>query len=255
MLLFRRILKFRDGSDTQQELRSVPRYTVGPAFPARCKLGAVGRDEHGQEVAGGRMRDWGCRLIDVSTTGCRIAMNSGLIVKRGDAVRLDVALGGRQLVFPCQVAHYRWGSEHSVCGLSLDLKGAAAPRAYLQMIESIAIGATLRPDLKTKQLPEAPGLKAERFVAHPIGSLLVWHKQDDFVPVYFDLELREHFLRGARTGAIEILPKSAGATGNVTPAQRAEILEHFGWVLPHLGNEVPPDVRELLAIVAKAQGV
>lgn len=247
MLLFKRILAFRK-DDSPADRRVGLRYSVSPRFPLKTVLNVIGRDEQGHllPTSDGRGRDWSGRLVNISSTGARLQVPPTVCSQRGDICVLKLDLEGNQLELPGHIAHVVERRDSIVYGLTLEPVQSAQRATYDQLIELIALGATLRP---TRPLqPHDAHYLVEQYAGEPGAQLDVWRRYAGRDVAAFEFRLRDYRVRGcAGQAGLEYLPASESADAvPIPPEQSAEIHRLFNWVVPNLPTVVPIDVREFL---------
>lgn len=253
MLFFKRILNTKKSADEPAERRGGQRYAISAEFPLKAVLNITGRDERG-ELLKGRSADswdWSGKLINLSVTGARIQLPPAVVARRGDPCKLLLSLDGYDLVVPGEVAHISSRSDSQIYGLALNTRGEIVGRAYQQLLELIAIGATLQ--LSKPPQSDPSGYLLERYEGDYFSSLDVWREYVGRIPAAFDFQIRECRVRGlADQSPLQFLIGSDPAQAQpASPAQGAEIERFFRWAVPNIGEGVPKDVRDFLQRYAR----
>ncbi len=246
MLFFKRILKEPEGGKTvpRKERRGPPRLPINAEFPLTAMLGF---DRRGGTVApmgrpGGSV--WKGRLLDCSEVGARIVLGPAALASRDGFCQLRLGLDGFNLTVPCEVANLRVESDGVHFGLRHEFKDEAVRNAYRQLLEIIALGATLKPLRKTK--PDDSGYLVEQYVGTQT-RLMIWRERSDREVAAFEFLLKDCLVRAAREQPVQYLSGAdATAAQPAPPAKALEIQRLFNWVMPNLAPAVPDDARNFL---------
>lgn len=248
MLFFKRILDVGTIPAHPAERRVATRFSVNREFPIQAVLNIAGRDEHGVPLKPRDREgwDWPGRLVDLSTTGTRLQVPLTVLVQREDPGRLKLDVQGYKLEIPCYIKHVTERKDSNVLGLGLDLRDPATQAAYRQLIELVALGASLK--LVRPLKSDQSGYLLEEYAGEPASHLSVWRQKKDRELTAFEFLLKDCFVRGLRgTHRLECFAGTDAGTGRaVTPAQAAEIQRLYQWVVLNLARVVPADVRAFL---------
>ncbi|MBI2518560.1 MAG: PilZ domain-containing protein [Opitutae bacterium] len=279
MLFFRRILNFkRDYLSRLRDKRKARRYPVGPGFPLKAVINLIGTDDadEANKYELGDGRNWAGRLVDFSSTGVSLQVLPAAMTARGERTRLHLTLEQHELEIPCTVAHFRTYREYAVCGLSLQFPDINTQKAYLQLLESVVMGATFAPLRFTGRLRNPPGLDREQYQSDSDARLFAWRDKRTGNVDSFELYVADHCVRGdaislerrqtawGRPGSnvrheqpfadVYTRQKTANAT-KVALADPAfvpsaglhyEVRQLFRWVVPNLAKQVSLDVRRFM---------
>lgn len=246
MLFFKRILNVGTTA-APSERRNNGRFAVKSGFPAKTVLNIIGRDESGQSLKpkDGKGWDWTGRLLDVSYSGARIQLPPTVLARRGDACDLKILLEGYELHMPAMIAHISQRRDSFVFGLTLNSPASPHARAFRQLVELIAIGATMRPGRPLQ--PDASGYLVEEFVSEPDSRLLIWRHFAGREVAAFEFQLKDSRVRGeAGRNQLEYLTGSESAGRPASKPQGEEILRLYQWVVSNLAASVPADVSDFL---------
>jgi len=147
---------------------------------------------------------------------------------------------------PCHVAHIQQQDDGVIFGLEHDIKDDATLEAYGQLIEVLALGATLKARYSEPVLDKSDYL-VEQFANDRPARLTVWREKTTRGVVAFEFLLKENILQAATGQAMEYLT-ATDATGAVraTAQKSMEMQRLYSWVLPNLPDEVPADVKAFL---------
>ena len=251
MLFFKRILKEPpaepepvDEVPPPVERRKAPRFKVHPDSPLKVVLSFIGRDETGKPMSHSRHGwNWRGRLLDCSEHGVRLQMGPVVKAVTGDDGELIVEMEDFHLTVPCHIANIVEQPAGLVFGVKHDITGEADWKAYRQLLEVIALGATLKRQFKRTK-PDESGYLVEQYASDRPARLTIWRDKDDQTPAAFEFLLKDSLVRGA-AGELQCLAGADGANA-ATPAQAGEIRRLFHWVVPNMSPAVPADVRKFL---------
>ena len=250
MTFFKRILKEPEPVATEAprvERRSVPRFAISPQFPLKAVLSFVARDESGAPMSNTRHGwNWKGRLIECSELGARMQLGPGIRAEPAENCDLKLSVQAYEISVPCHIANLSEPPEGMVLGLVHDLSDAAVRRDYLQLLEIVALGSTLKLQPKADQ-PDASGYLVEVYASGRPSRLTVWRHPANGAVAAFEFQLKENLVRAAAGHGAEFLADVDG-TGS-RPASNEQCLEIgrlFTWVVPNLAAVVPEDVRAFL---------
>jgi len=252
MQFFKRILNFKEAGAASAERRSGQRFAPSAKFPLKAVLNVAGRDDTGavlQNSRGGGW-DWGGRLVNFSDCGARMQLPPSVVAARGDPCRLKLSLEGYDLSLPSRVANVREQNDSILFGLTLDIPDEGTRRAYRQLLELVALGATLKP-VPASAKADASGRLVEQYAGDTRARLRVWRDQACRVVTAFEFMLKDCGVRGSAGSGLEYLTGSKPEEARrAPPSQTAEIHRLFHWVVPNLAPAVPADVRKFLQAYA-----
>jgi hypothetical protein len=278
VLFFRRILNFkRDYLARLRDKRKARRYPVGPGFPLKASVSLIGTDrpEEFLQRQPDRGCDWAGRLVDFSSTGARLQLPPAVMTARGERTRLRLTLEQRRLEIPCTVAHFRVHRDYALCGLALQFPDLDTQKAYLQLLESVVIGATFAPLRSTGLLRNPPGFEREQYQSDGDARLFAWREKRSGNLDSFELMMVEHCVRGEARVLERRHEVGRPGGGNrqehpevdvytrqktVHPARvalfdpsfalsagaHAEVRQLFRWVVPNLAKQVSLDLRRFM---------
>jgi hypothetical protein len=246
VLLFRRIFNFEKAKVEQlTEQRLNNRYTPGGAFPMQAWL-VAGGSEHpakAQNISGN-----GIGLLLVAPA---------LEPAEGQTVRVRLSLGTHQQVLHGQVVHVRPEARGTYCGVGLTFGDFLAHKAYLQLLQPIAIGQSLAAVPAERVVQNEPQFIKQVFRGEEQSMLTVWLDKSFGTPLHsFEFQMQDYFCRAdARTSVLEAYVREAtdshkGKLSNpvfdTSGGLNDEIRQLFRWILPNLSRAVPDDVRAFL---------
>ena len=248
MLFFKRILG-KSEPDVPPDRRIGIRFAVGVKFPVKVILNTQGRDEMGQPLKSKDNFgwDWSGRLINLSFLGARMQVPATMHAHLGDACKLKFELEGYQLTLPGSIIHISERRDSIVYGLQLDINDDESGRAYRQLVDLVALGATLKP-AQPAAPDESSGYLIEQYAGEDRSRLDVWRDHANRSVVAFNFRLKHCWVRGLHGRAeLEYFVDAKDESIQVAPkAQVAEIHRLFHWVVPNIATAVPSDVRDFL---------
>jgi hypothetical protein len=245
VLLFSRILDFEENQIKEVERRREQRYAPGKPFPLQATIEVDGEPRS-------------AKIIDLSPGGAGLQV-SGPSYHRGSPAKLHFMLGDAWMEFACTIAHVRTLASGCRLGLTAGFTSFAEKKAYLQLLQPIAIGGLFRivPADEVNQLD--PGMHKTIFTGRPGTELNVWRQGDAGGQLYsFFCEMDDYLVQGAR-GADEMHITSkkymidpgrskAGAPSfrKLPAAMKDEIRLLFRWTMLNLPRDMPADVRAFM---------
>ena len=247
MLFFKRILDVRK-SAAVSERRGGSRYAVKTGFPVKTVVNILGRDEQGHALKSrdGQGWDWAGRLLDLSFTGARMQLPPTVLARRGDACHLKLDVQGYELVVPAKVAHIAERRDSFLFGLALDTSASQTQAAFRQLVELVALGATLKQRRPLR--PDDSGYLVEEYAGEAGSHLVIWRHLAGRDVAAFEFRLKDCAVRGL--AGRNVLECYAGADpAAARPASGAkgeEIQRLYQWVVLNLAPAVPADVRDFL---------
>lgn len=258
VLLFKRILNFKKTSADPSDKRKATRYPIGPAFPFKAVLTLMAHDDEG-ELVHDKLREqvWAGRLTNLSETGANIHLHAAAVAKRGEPCLFKLSLGDYELEFSATIAHFRVYQQHTSCGFSFDFPDFESKKAFLQILEPVAIGASLNelPPNKVKQ--DTAGLHKTQFEGTPGSLLTVWGPESGEEVHSFDFRMNTYGVRWSEGmaeveayGLSKLNPEGKKTNSpfvHLTPAELEEVRWLFCLAVPNLSKAVPLDVRKFLA--------
>lgn len=247
MLFFKRILDVKKLS-TPSDRRGGSRFAVKQGFPIKTVLNIHGRDENGHllKSSDGEGWDWTGRLLDISFSGARMQLPRTVSAVRGDICHLKIDVQGFEVTVPAKLAHIADRRDSLVFGLALNTPASASAPAFHQLVELIALGATLR-QVRPLQ-PDDSGYLVEEYAGELGSRLVIWRHLAGRDVAAFEFLLKDFLVRGlAGRSQLECLAGAdpAGARP-VSGAKGAEIQRLYQWVVCNLAPAVPADVCHFL---------
>lgn len=253
MSFFKRILKPADEPKpvARPERRGGRRHLINPEFPLLAVLSFSGRDVGGNPATSKRAAwNWKGRLVDFSEAGARIQLAPSVLAASGDFCDLRLNLEGFALVVPCHITNMRVERDGVFFGLQHVITDEVTRDGYRQLLEIVALGATLKPRTKTPKLDES-GYLVELYASDLPSRLKVWRQEAGQAVAAFEFLLKDSLVRAAKGQELEFLPGAAAGPGRrISSTQATEIQRLFHWVVPNLAPVVPRDVRDFLQVYA-----
>lgn len=252
MLLFKRILNAATGSNASREKRRGNRYPINPAFPLRAVLSLTGRDNFGNplKAADNKGWDWKGHLVNFSSTGARMELPPAALAARGDDCQLKLSLDRYQLVIPSRVAHLKEHRDHVVFGLELNLTESETRRAYRQLVDLVALGASLK--LAESDRVDDSGYLVEKYGGKEDALLTIWRDSAEQMITAFELKVKEYYIRGTSKNR-KLHYFATGADKELKPvavSMNGEMQRLFQWIVPNITDAVPADVQNFLKLHA-----
>ena len=236
MQFFKRILQAPEKAVVPEKRAGGLRLVVTEEFPLRVGLGQAERNTW----------NWKCRLLNCSEPGLRIETEARVAVVTGAPCRLMLDLEGFELVVPCTVSNQRRQGERMFVGLKQAVADAGTQAAYRQFLEIIALGATLRLNVRRSQ-PSSTEYLVEQYVSVRRSCLNVWRYPATAMVAGADFILRDCLVRVIAGRPLEYYAGiDASAAPRAAPDQALELHRLFKWVVPNLSLSVPGDVRDFL---------
>ena len=232
---------------SQAERRVDRRFPINPVFPLKAVLNYVGRDHTGAPMSVSRQGwNWKGRLLDCSYTGARLQLGPGLNAIVGESCDLKLSVQEFELVVPCHVGNIQEEGDDVIFGLEHDRMNDATLAAYGQLVEVLALGATLKPRHK-EPVADKTGYLVEQFANDRPSRLTVWREKTSRGVVAFEFLLKEHIVQAASGQPMEYLTGTEVTGAEPATALKAmEIHRLYTWVLPNLPDDVPADVKAFL---------
>jgi len=245
MLFFKRILKYEPEVVARQELRLAERHKVESRTPIKASLHVRGHD-------------YAITLLNMSIGGAGAQIAGPFDLNPGELCAVRFELGGNTLELNGTVAHEVSDPMRSKLGITFKFADFSEKKAYLQLLEPVAIGASLKPDAAPASRPKEQGLLTHQYSGPNDTRLTVWRQYVGQAVHGFEFRLANHFLRNSSTpGVLEVFasddPAHEHKQGYDVPAlkrvdtEAAEIRQLFLWIVPHMNPAVPDDIRDYLA--------
>jgi hypothetical protein len=264
--LFKHILDFKKSAMAKlRDKRKTKRYYVGPAFPLKATIVLPDTDTTGRKAKSGDKpdagRNWGGSLFNMSNVGLSLQLPPAAVATRGEKTSVTLSLDGHELKLPCTIAHFRVQNATAYCGLTLDDGTLTQSKAYLQLLEAVALGSTLAP--AEGMAHDRPGLRSERYKSARPAILTAWRDEEKGELVGFELVLGDHCLHGeAKRPALEIFSSKAAGKAAAWSApgfgvsdgvENEELRKLFRWIALNLSRAVPTDLREMMRFFAHSR--
>lgn len=244
MSIFRRIFNFEKSKVEQLEKRQNQRYVPGRDFPLKASIRYAGQDL----VTG---------IQDVSSNGVGLLVAKDKALAAGVHVRLDLTLGAHRLEIEARIAHAKAQPDGIYLGLGLIFREFEVQKSYLQLLQPVVIGQSLKPMVADTFIQGDPRYAKQAFIAEPDSQLTVWREATPDSPLHrFEFMMHDSFCRGVirpGTNAPYSLEsrEAAGARAGEPVFETSgglhdEIRQLYRWVLPNLSSAVPTDVRQFM---------
>ena len=244
VLLFSRILDFEENETKETERRLEQRYVPGRPFPLYATIEVDGEPRN-------------ARILDLSPGGAGLQV-AGPTYSAGSSVKLHLMLEESWMEFPCTIAHIRTLPVGCRLGLAARFENFAAKKAYLQLLQPVAIGSVLRPSPPDEVRQDDPANHRLVFTGRPGTELNVWRQGDSLGELFsFLWQMDDYLVRGDTTvGVVDIVSrkymmtpsrtKTAPSFRKLPVGVKDEIRRLFRWTMMNLPKEVPGDIRTFL---------
>jgi hypothetical protein len=258
MLLFKRILNFTKNSVAASEQRGAERHAVGAGVQFKTEVTLLQHDEAGKaDPRGRRGPSLVGKVINLSTLGASIHLPAAAVAHQGEACGVRLSIGDYVMDIPGKVAYFRTYPGHTTCGVAFEFDFFEVRKAYLQLLEAVALGASLLPVKASELKPDATGLDKEIYRGKDGAQLSVWRTEADGDIQRFDFRMNDYGVRwslgqteletyasGMKTPGKKTL-RAAGAP--LTKAEHEEVSWLFCLAVPNLAKAVQADVRKFLS--------
>ena len=253
MLLFKKILETEATVVRPDDKRKLPRYAVGEGFQFKTTLTLFHGD--GKGATGRKGKDWSVTTVNLSATGANVRLSLAAVAFPREKCCLKFSLGDYHLEIPGTIAHFRYGAQHSLCGIHFNFPDAETHLSYLQLLEPVFIGDSLLPFAAGGETRNG---NTEHYGGNPLTTLTVNREAPGGAIIGFDLRMR-HYMVGWVKGSPELEvyglgeadPSSEPSTTPLlvalTPEEDEEVRWLFCLAVPNLTKAVPADVRAFLA--------
>ena len=244
MLLFRRIFNFEKAKVAQLEQRLNTRYTPGASFPLQAKL----------DVAG---HDWPAKVQNISGNGIGLLVARDATVSAGQSARVQLLLKDYHFSIDARLAHVKPQAKGIYCGTGMVFGDFMVQKAYLQLLQPIAIGQSLQLVAADRVIQNEPQFIKQVYRGESDCVLTVWLAMTMGTPVHsFEFRMHDYFCRAKiETGVLEAYQleatdshkaKLTNPVFDTTGGLQDEIRQLFRWIVPNLSQAIPDDVRAVL---------
>jgi len=244
VLLFRRLFDFGEEGLKQRELRLNQRYTPGAGFPLRAALSCDGRSCPGL-------------LQNISGSGLGLLVDRAATVTADQAVTVELELDGNRIDLPARLAYVAPQDDGILCGVGFVFDDFQRQKAYVQLMQPIAIGRSLRPVPAERVGQNEPQFVKQVFRGEYATTLTVWLAPTAGTPMHsFEFRMDEYFCRAdlasgrLESYALEAADSHKGKLSNpvfdASGGLNDEIRRLFRWLVPNLSPAVPDEVRAAL---------
>ncbi len=241
MLLFSRIFNFEKAKVAQLEQRLNTRYTPGPAFPLQAKLNVAGQE-------------WPAKVQNVSGNGLGLLIGPEAAVAVGQPARVLLLLVDYQFELEGRLAHVKPQARGIYCGVGLNFGDFMVQKAYLQLLQPIAIGQSLQPVAADRVIQNEPQFIKQVYRGESDCVLTVWLAMTVGTPLHsFEFRMHDYFCRAKmQTGVLEAYQLEASDSHKAkltnpvfdsTGGLQDEIRQLFRWIVPNLSQAIPDDIR------------
>lgn len=249
MLLFKRILNFKRTKVDDSEQRGAERHAVGANVQFSVTLQLARHDEQGRPDPRGRQGpDLPAKVVNLATLGASVQLPPSAKANHGETCLFKLRLEDYHLEVPGTVAYFRHFPSHATCGVAFAFDLFEIRKAYLQLLEPVAIGASLAPVKAGEIKPDATGLEREVYRGKDRAQLSVWRAGADGEIQRFDFRMNDYGVRWSHGQAeLETYSVTARDSGALSRAEHEEVSWLFCLAVPNLAKAVQADVRKFLA--------
>jgi hypothetical protein len=259
MLLFKRILNFTRAKVDDSEQRGAERYLVGANVQFTATVRLARHDERGRPDARGRQGpELAAKVINLSTLGASVQLPAEAVAHHGENCLFKLSVEDYRLEIPGKVAYFRSYPAQTACGVAFAFEFFEVRKAYLQLLEAVATGASLLPVKANEIKPDATGLDKEVYRGKDNAQLSVWRAGADGEIQRFDFQMNEYGVRWSLgQDELETYATNGPKAGNRKPARAPDETltrtehEEVSWLfclaVPNLAKAVQADVRKFLA--------
>ena len=244
MLPFSHILDFDESKLQEVERRRALRHVPSRLFPLQATIDVDGETRL-------------ARIVDLSPGGAGLQV-AGPAYQRDLEAKLHLMIDDVWLEIRCRIAHVRVMAAGSRVGLMALFDDSAQKKAFLQLLQPVAIGSSFRPVATEDIRQPEPGLHKLVFSGRPGAELNVWCQRDSSGPPQTFLWQLDDFLVQGKLGGDELqihsrkymmVPtrKKPGPTyRKLPPKVREDIRRLFHWTMLNLSKDIPVDIRVFL---------
>ena len=263
VLLFKRILDFQKSDGGLLDKRGAKRYPVGAKFPLKAKITLSARDGEGHLLPADKSSpmDWGGQLLNLSSSGVSIRMHPSAVAAKGENCTMKLELDHKLFELSTTIAYYRVGQQFVSCGVVLNFPDSYARKAYLQLMEPVAIGSSLEVVAPAKVKQDLPGLLKEQYLGESETVLSVWRDSGGKNPKLFEFIVHDFCIRGnTEMPGLKITYRDGAAVGKrvsrpavplpLSADHQAEVRQLFQFIIQNLGKGVPSELKKFLELFA-----
>lgn len=226
------------------ERRRDRRYLPGRLFPLLASIHVEGEPRS-------------AKIIDLSPGGAGLQV-SGPAYHEGTEAKLHLLLEDMWMEFPCRIAHVTLLRAGCRFGITAKFENFAAQKAYLQLLQPVVLGSSLRPIPPEEVLQNDPDMHKLLFTGTPGTELNVWRQGDIMGELHgFLWRIDDYLVRGDTVeGVLQITSRKppgrptkanpAGLPGKLSKEISDEIRLLFRWTVLNLPKEVPGDIRSFV---------
>ncbi len=226
------------------ERRLERRYSPGRTFPLFATIEVEGEPRS-------------AKVLDLSPGGAGLQVTGPSYVVGSDA-KLYLMLEETCMDFICRIAHVKVLPSGCRLGLTARFENFAARKAYLQLLQPVAIGSAMRMVPPEEVRQNEPALHKLVFTGTPGTELNIWRRDDHLGELdSFLWQMDDYVVRGdTATGVMQISTrrqiarpsklKVAAPPVKLPGGVSDEIRLLFRWTMMNLPKEVPGDIRTFL---------
>jgi hypothetical protein len=247
VLLFKRILNFTKSSVAASEQRGAERYLVGAGVQFNTEVSLLQHDQAGKANPRGRRGPhWAGKVVNLSTLGASIHLPAAAVAHQGEECGVRLSIDDYVMDIAGKVAYFRAFPGHATCGVAFEFEFFEVRKAYLQLLEAVALGASLLPVKASELKPDATGLDKEVYRGKDGAQLSVWRTEADGDIQRFDFRMNDYGVRWS-LGQTELETYAKKTSTVLTKAEHEEVSWLFCLAVPNLAKAVQADVRKFLS--------
>lgn len=253
--LFTRILDFKKVFLSRlRDKRSSPRYNVGAAFPLKASLLLTGDVRPAKKGTAAANRaaglSWSGRIGNISSNGLSVLLPPAAHTARGEQTVVRLTIEVHEVEIPCEIAHFRVLSTHSVCGVKLNFTDYAVQKGFHQLLEAIRVGTSFEVARPAKN---SGGQISQQWKSLNRALLTEWRNADTRKIERFELAVGEHRFAGQTSPrGVSITPRSSASRAPIPTSTAVEVRDFMRWVASNFPKGVPADLRDMVCNLAAA---
>lgn len=194
------------------------------------------------------------KIIDLSPGGAGLRV-AGPSYTRGSLAKLHLMIEDSWMEFSCTIAHVRSLPSGCRLGLTAGFASFAEKKAYLQLLQPVAIGSVFRATSPEEVRQMDPGVHKLVFTGRPGTELNVWRQGDADGPFHsLHWQMDDYIVQVAVGSEPQVYSrkymiaptrtKPGGPTYRKLPADvQNEITRLFRWTMLNLPKDIPAEVR------------
>lgn len=244
MDFFKRIFDFDEMTVARKEQRLSRRFDISPLAPLRGQL----------QISG---LEYPVSLRDLSSHGARVLITSPADIHEGMSCQISIIAESLNIPLKARIARMASTESGTIAGLDLTANGYDERRCLVQLLEPIAMGATLKQIDPQAVSQLESDLIAQRYFSSASSTLTVWRRTSDDSIQGFELHMLDYYIRSTpEAPQIKIyIDENHAASksedfGSLTlrhnDEEARELRRLYNWIVLHLSDQVPADLNAFL---------